>query len=64
MPNAQSPFQKLNFGYSGQKKKKQKQKQKQKKTRKSRYQNFLALSHFAGSLYFARNIWSGMVEEK
>ena len=63
MPNAQSPFQKLNFGYSGQKKNKNKNKNK-KKTRKSRYQSFLALSYFAGSLYFARNIWSGMVEEK
>ena len=63
MPNAQSPFQKLNFGYSGQKNP-TKTKTKTKKTRKSRYQSFLVLSYFAGFLYFAPNIWSGMVEEK
>ena len=38
-PSAQSPLHKLNFGSSSQ------------KTRKSRYQNFLALSSFTGFIY-------------
>ena len=43
-PSAQSPLQKLNSDNSSQ------------KTRKSRYQNFLALSTFTRFLYFAPKI--------
>ena len=42
-PSVQSPFKKLKFGSSSQ------------KTRKSRYQTFLALSSFTGFLYFVPN---------
>ena len=45
-PGAQSPLQKLNFGNISQ------------KTRKSRYQTFLARFSFTGFLYFAPNILS------
>ena len=48
-PSAQSPFQKLNFGKSSQ------------KTRKRRYQAFLALSSFTGFLCFVPNTLSGIV---
>ena len=49
-PNAQSPLHKTNSGNSSE------------KTRKSRYQTFVALSSFAGFFYFAPNILQRIVD--